>query len=205
MKVAGIVIAVILIVAIGLGMWIWSARGGLIDRSQAVDEKWSQVENVYQRRLDLVPNLVAAVDNFMKRQKSTLVEVTELRQRVIDLQGTAQQALNQQNPALLDSLATQLSQRLNSYINVVVEAYPDFKGEQTYQNLMTQLEGTENRIAQERRLFNETVREYNTYRQRGVAALIAGSFFGYPYEKEYFKATAGAETAPSVKEAFESN
>jgi LemA protein len=205
MKVVTIVIAILFIVVLGFAGWLWGARGGLIDRSQAIDEKWAQVENVYQRRFDLIPNLVAAVDNFMERQRETLTEVIELRQRVIELQNSAQEALNQQNTALLDSLSAQLSQRLNSFINVVVERYPDFKGEQVFQDLMTQLEGTENRIAQERRLFNEAVRDYNTYRQRGVAALAAGSFFGFPYEREYFLATPGATTAPSVEEAFESN
>lgn len=205
MKVAGIVIGILIIIVLGVAVWLWSARGELIDKTQAVEEKWSQVENVYQRRFDLVPNLVAAVDNFMQRQKETLKEVIELRQRVIDLQGSAQRALQEQNPALLDSLSAQLSQRLNSFINVVVERYPDFKGEQVYQDLMTQLEGTENRIAQERRLFNEAVRSYNAYRQKGIAALLAGSFFGFPYEREYFESVPGAETAPSVQEAFESN
>ena len=121
------------------------------------------------------------------------------------MQGSAEKALSQQNPVLLDSLSAQLSQRLNSLVNVVVERYPDFKGEQVYQDLMTQLEGTENRIAQERRMFNEAVRDYNGYRQRGFAALMAGSFFNFPYEKEFFKSTPGAETAPSVKEEFGTN
>ncbi len=205
MKVVGIIIAILLVIALGFAAWVWSARAGLVDRSQAVNEKWAQVENVYQRRFDLVPNLVAAVDNFMKRQKETLTEVVALRRRVIDLQTSAQQALNQENPVLLDSLSALLSQQLNSLVNVVVERYPDFKGEQVYQDLMTQLEGTENRIAQERRMFNQAVRDYNTYRQRGVGALIAGPIFRFPYEKEFFSSTPGAETAPSVKEEFQSN
>ena len=203
MRTFGIVLAVIVLLVIVVGGWIWSGRGGLIDRSQGVDEKWSQVQNVYQRRFDLVPNLVASVDNFMERQQTTLTEVIAMRQRVIDLKGAAESALGRQDIGLLDSLAGQLSRQLNSFINVVVERYPEIKGDQLYSDLMTQLEGTENRIAQERRTYNEAVREYNTFRQKGVKALVAGSIFGFPYEKEFFAAQAEAQTAPSVKDAFE--
>ena len=203
MKVLGIVIIVLLVLALAIGGWIWSGRGGLIDRSQAIDEKWAQVQNVYQRRFDLVPNLVASVDNFMRRQQETLTEVIAMRQRVIELTDQAESALGSQNPALLDSLSGQLSRQLNSLINVVVERYPEIRGDQLYADLMTQLEGTENRITQERRMYNEGVREYNVYRQRGVKALIAGSVFGFPYEREYFEAQPEAQTAPSVRDAFE--
>ncbi len=202
MKIFGIVVGSLLLLVLIAAGWIWSGRGGLIDRSQAVDEKWAQVQNVYQRRFDLVPNLVASVDNFMQRQQETLAEVIAMRQRVIDLQGPAQQALGSGSPALLDSLAGALSRQLNSFINVVVERYPEIKGDQLYSDLMTQLEGAENRVAQERRVYNETVREYNTYRQKGIKALIAGSIFGFPYEREFFKAQEEAQTAPSVKDAF---
>ncbi len=204
MKIVGIVIAVLLILVLAVAGWVWSNRGGLIDRSQAVDEKWSQVQNVYQRRFDLVPNLVASVDNFMSRQQSTLTEVIGMRQRVLDLKGAAEGALKQANPMLLDSLSTQLSRQLGSYINVVVEQYPDIKGEALYTDLLTQLEGTENRITQERRVFNESVRNYNTYRQKGVGAMVAGAIFGFPYEKQFFAASTEAQEAPKVKDLFQS-
>jgi LemA protein len=202
MKTVGVILIVIVLLALGIGGWIWSGRGGLIDRSQGVDEKWAQVQNVYQRRFDLVPNLVASVDNFMSRQQETLTEVIAMRQRVIDLQSSAKSALGGNNPALLDSISGQLSRQLNSYINVVVEQYPQIKGDQMYSDLLVQLEGTENRIAQERRTFNEVVREYNTYRQKGIKAIIAGAIFGFPYQKDFFAANAEAQTAPSVKDAF---
>ncbi len=188
-----------------LGIFVWNGRGGLIDRSQGVDEKWAQVQNVYQRRFDLVPNLVASVDNFMQRQQSTLTEVIGMRQRVIELKDGAEKALQQQQPSVLDSLSNQLSRQLNSFINVVVEKYPDIKGDQLYSDLQAQLEGSENRIAQERRTYNEVVREYNTYRQKGIMALIAGAIFGFPYERDYFKGTDEAQTAPSVRDAFQGN
>jgi len=202
-KIVGIVVGVLLLVVLIIAGVIWSGRGGLIERSQAVDEKWSQVQNVYQRRFDLVPNLVASVDNFMERQQKTLTDVIAMRQRVLDLKSSAQSALSQQNPAMLDSLSGMLSKQLNSFINVVVERYPDIKGEQMYSDLLTQLEGTENRIAQERRTFNEAVRSYNTYRQKGISALIAGSIFGFPYEKQFFAAATEAQQAPSVKQLLE--
>ena len=204
MKVVGIVLAVLIGLVIIVGGMIWTGRGGLVDRSQTVDAQWGQVQNVYQRRFDLVPNLVATVDNFMKRQQETLIEVISMRQRVIDLKGALDTALLRKRPGLLDSISNQLSRQLNSFINVVAEQYPQIKGEQVYQDLMTQLEGTENRIAQERRAFNEAVREYNLYRQRGIRALAAGAIFGYPYEKEFFAADAPAQKAPNVKDAFES-
>ncbi len=202
MKVFGITLGVLIVIVIIAGMWIWSGRGGLIDRSQGVDAQWSQVQNVYQRRFDLVPNLVAAVDNFMEQQKATLTEVIAMRQRVIDVRGEAEQALKSGNPALLDSLSGQLSRQLNSLINVVVEQYPQIKGDQMYSDLLVQLEGTENRITQERRAYNEVVRDYNVFRQRTVKALVAGSVFGFPYEKEYFAASEEAQSAPSVRDAF---
>jgi LemA protein len=202
-KIVGIILGVIVLGLLIIAGVIWSGRGGLIDRSQAVDEKWSQVQNVYQRRFDLVPNLVASVDNFMERQQKTLTDVIAMRQRVLDLKSSAQSALSQQNPMLLDSLAGMLSKQLNSFINVVVERYPEIKGEQMYSDLLTQLEGTENRIAQERRTFNEAVRAYNTYRQKGISALIAGSIFGFPYQKEFFAAATEAQQAPSVKQLLE--
>lgn len=202
MKVVLAVLGVLLVIAIAAFGWIWSGRGALIQRSQSVDEKWSQVQNVYQRRFDLVPNLVASVDNFMARQQSTLTEVTSMRQRVIDLKTQAESALGSGNPVLLDSVSNLLSRQLNSFINVVVERYPDIKGEQMYSDLLTQLEGTENRIAQERRTYNEAVREYNTHRQTYMKTLAAGALFGFPYERQYFAADADAQKAPDVREVF---
>jgi len=203
MKIVGIVLAILIVGALIVGGFIWSGRAGLIDRSQTVDEGWAQVQNVYQRRFDLVPNLVASVDNFMARQQQTLTEVISMRQRVIDLKAEAEAALGSNNPVMLDSISNLLSRQLNSFINVVVERYPEIKGEQMYSDLLVQLEGTENRVAQERRSFNERVRGYNTYRQKGISALAAGALFGFPYEREFFAAAPEAQVAPSVKELLE--
>ncbi|MDZ4723149.1 MAG: LemA family protein [candidate division Zixibacteria bacterium] len=205
MKKSGIVLLVIVGLLVLAAVMIWGGRSALVSRSQAVDEKWSQVQNVYQRRFDLVPNLVASVDNFMMRQQETLTEVIAMRQRVIDLKASGDSALLTQNPQLLDSISTLLSRQLNSFINVVSERYPEIKGEQLYSDLLVQLEGTENRIVQERRTYNEIVRDYNTYRQTGIRALIAGAIFGFPYQRDYFAATSEAQTAPSVRDAFDPN
>ena len=125
-----------------------------------------------------------------------------MRQRVIDLKTQAESALGSGSPAMLDSVSNLLSRQLNSFINVVVERYPEIRGEQMYSDLLTQLEGTENRITQERRVYNQTVREYNTFRQKHLKSLAAGAIFGFPYEKEFFAADAEAQKAPDVKEAF---
>ena len=197
MKIVGIVLGVLLVLVLIIAGWVWSGRGGLIDRSQGVDEKWAQVQNVYQRRFDLVPNLVASVDNFMQRQQATLEGVIAMRQRVIDLKGAAEGALKSQNPALLDSLAGQLSRQLNSFINVVVEQYPQIKGDQLYSDLMTQLEGTENRIAQERMRFNQAAQEFNQTIRRFPQVMIA-NMLGFKY-RAYFEAAATAQEAPKVQ------
>lgn len=198
-----IFLVVLLVIAAGLAFFVWGGRTGLISRSQGVDEKWSQVQNVYQRRSDLVPNLVASVDNFMARQQKTLTDVIGMRQRVIDLKGSMDDALKSNNVGLIDSIGNQLSRQMNSFINVVAEQYPDIKGDQLYSDLLTQLEGTENRIVQERRTFNEVVKEYNVYRQTGIAPLIAGAIFGFPYQRDFFKATDAAQTAPDVRNVFQ--
>jgi LemA protein len=203
MKIFLTVLGALVILALVAFGWIWSGRAALIDRTQSVDEKWAQVQNVYQRRFDLVPNLVASVDNFMARQQSTLTEVIGMRQRVIDLKTQAEAALGSGNPAALDSVASLLSKQLNSFINVVVERYPDIKGDQMYSDLLVQLEGTENRITQERRVYNEAVRDYNAFRQRYLKTLAAGAVFGFPYQREYFAADTAAQKAPNVKEIFQ--
>lgn len=203
MKTVLIVLGILLALALIAFGWLWSGRSGLIDRTQSVDEKWAQVQNVYQRRFDLVPNLVASVDNFMARQQATLTDVIGMRQRVIDLKTQADQALGSGNPALLDSVSNLLSRQLNSFINVVVERYPEIKGEAMYSDLLTQLEGTENRIAQERRTYNEVVREYNVFRQRHLKTLAAGAVFGFPYARDYFAADTAAQKAPNVRETFQ--
>jgi LemA protein len=168
----------------------------LVQLSEAVDSQWSQVENVYQRRADLVPNLVATVQGAADFEKSTLTAVTEARASVGKVQISGKDLVN--NPqafaqwqAAQDGLSSALSRLL-----VVAESYPELKATQNFRDLQVQLEGTENRIAVERMRFNERAQEYNTYRKQVPQNIIAGMRgFG---EKAYFKAQAGAEQVPKV-------
>lgn len=176
-----------------------SAYNGLIGLDQGVQSQWAQVENVYQRRLDLVPNLVETVKGAAAFEKSTFIEVTEARSRAASLSsGSSGQAPT--NPAELkkfEEAQNQLSSSLSRLL-VVVEKYPDLKATQNFRDLQAQLEGTENRIAVERMRFNEATREFNTKRNTFPTALIA-SFFGSRFqEKGYFRADPGAAKAPKV-------
>jgi len=205
--IAAVILALFLMIILG---WLWSSRAGLIDRTQEVDSQAGTLAAAYQRRFDLVPNLAATVDNFMSRQNQIQTGVIELRQRVVQfkssadsLLGVANSAMGTKNVLLLDSLSNLLSSKINSMINVVVERYPDIKGEQIYGDMMAQLEGTENRIIQERRTFNVKVMDYNKYRQKKLGAILAGGIFSFPYERQYFKAEEGAEKAPNVKKLFQ--
>lgn len=177
-------------------VWGISTYNTMIKKNEKVREAWSQVENQYQRRADLIPNLVNTVKGYMEFEKEVLEEVTKARASVGQIK-VSQEII--ENPELFskfvqaqDSLSSALSRLL-----VVVERYPDLKANQNFIALQTQLEGTENRIAVERRRFNETVRDFNAYIKRIPNSLIAG--LGNFKEKEYFKAIAGAERPPEVK------
>ena len=174
---------------------VQSTYNSIIALEQDVTAKWAQVENVYQRRADLVPNLVATVKGYAAHEREVLEAVTESRSRVGSVRLTPDM-LN--NPAELtrfqqaqDSLSGALSRLL-----LVVERYPDLKANQNFLELQSQLEGTENRIAVERKRFNESAQAYNTRIKQFPANLIAG-FFQFK-EKAYFQAIAGSEKAPVV-------
>lgn len=184
-------VAALVVAAFGV-----SAYNGLVSLDQAVQAQWAQVENVYQRRADLVPNLVETVKGAAAFEKDTFTAVTEARSRVgqINAAGIANdpQAFAKFQQAQ-DGLSSALSRLM-----VVVEKYPDLKATQNFRDLQAQLEGTENRIAVERMRFNETAQAFNTKRMSFPTVMIAG-FFGSRFnEKVYFKAQAGAETAPKV-------
>lgn len=181
----------------------------LVGLDEQVKEAWSQVENVYQRRFDLIPNLVRTVQGAADFEKSTLQAVVEARARVGQValpQGgapgtganpTEDPAAFQRFQQAQDALSGALSRLL-----VVVERYPDLKSNQNFLELQSQLEGTENRITVERRRYNEVAREFNTAVQRFPANIVAG-MFGRFKTKEYFKATAGSEKAPEVNFDFQ--
>jgi len=172
---------------------------GLVTAQQGVEEAWSQVQNVYQRRADLVPNLVETVKGSADFEQETLTAVVEARSRVGQIsQAATQEILNDpqkfaQFQRAQDGLSSALSRLL-----VVVERYPELRTTQAFRDLMTQLEGTENRITVERRRFNEVAREFNTRLLRFPTNLIV-RVLGWNFEKRpYFEATPGAEVAPQV-------
>jgi len=177
-----------------------SAYNGLVNRSQAVDAQWAQVQNVYQRRADLIPNLVSTVSGAANFEKSTLLAVTEARASVGKVQLSPNTA--PADPAQLaqfEQAQGQLTSALSRLL-VVVERYPELKATQNFQMLQAQLEGTENRIAVERGRFNDTARDYNATIKR-VPAVFFAAALGFK-EKPYFQAAPGTEKPPAVQFDF---
>jgi len=193
----GGLIAVLLIIAgiafaTGVGYY-----NSMVKMEQDVVSGWSQVENVYQRRLDLIPNLVETVKGYAAHESSTLQAVVEARAKAGGMVNISKEAL--ENPETLKKF-NEVQGSLGSALQrlmVVQEQYPDLKANQNFLDLQSQLEGTENRIAVERRNFNELAKAYNTYIKSFPKNFLAGSF-GFK-EKAYFEAQEGAETAPKVK------
>ncbi|HEY2476576.1 MAG TPA: LemA family protein [Candidatus Cybelea sp.] len=190
-----IVVAIVVIV----GFFIAGSYNSLVKLGQAVDAQWGQVQNVYQRRADLVPNLVATVKGAANFEQSTYENVAKARASVGAISPqVVQNAINnpqdfQRYAAAQDSLGSALSRLL-----AVVENYPQLKATQNFQTLQAQLEGTENRIAFERRKYNEVAQAFNTKRDTFPTVMIAGLFGGKFNEKPYFQAQPGAQQAPVV-------
>ena len=182
-------------VIVVLVLFLVSGYNKMVRLDEAVKSQWAQVENVYQRRADLIPNLVNTVKGYADFEKSTLTQVIEARAKATSVQINADK-LDPQSLQKFQAAQDQLSSAL-ARLMVVVERYPDLKANQNFLELQAQLEGTENRIAVERRKFNEETRKYNTYIKRFPQTLYA-RIFGFG-EKGYFKAVQGAEKAPQVK------
>ncbi len=170
----------------------------LVSLQQEVDKQWAQVENVYQRRADLVPNLVATVSGAANFEKSTLTEITEARASVGKIDAS-QVANDPAKFAEFEKAQSNLGGALSRLL-VVAENYPQLKSSSNFLELQAQLEGTENRISVERGRYNDVVQNYNTAIKSFPTMVYAGHF-GFK-EKPYFKSTAGAETAPKVKFDF---
>ncbi len=193
-------LALVILIVVIVGLSLAGTYNRLVTLGQETDKQWSQVENQYQRRSDLVPNLVATVQGAAQFEKSTLEDVVSARASVGRAQITPGAAPT--NPAQL----AQYEQAQNSLgaalqrLMVVVERYPELKANQNFRDLQAQLEGTENRIAVARMDYNKAAQDYNTARLRFPTNLIANTF-GFK-EKAYFKATPGAEKAPSVQFNF---
>jgi len=186
----------IVLALVVLGLSVAGSYNSLNGLNQAVEAQWGQVENVYQRRSDLVPNLVATVKGAAAFEKDTFTAVTEARSKV-------GQVTTGKVPTDAASLARfqQAQEGLGSALSrlmVVVEKYPDLKATQNFRDLQAQLEGTENRITVERMRFNQAAQAFNTRRNSFPTVIIAG-FFGERFrDKAYFKAQAGADQAPKV-------
>ena len=194
MKKGCIVLIVLGVIALALFGWVKNSFNGLVKDQESVETAWANVENVYQRRADLIPNLVETVKGYAKHEQETLEGVIEARANAtkvtIDPTNMTPEDLKKYQAAQGD-----VTNALSKLI-AVAEAYPDLKANQNFLELQSQLEGTENRIAVERNKFNEVAREYNTKRRTFPTNIIAG-IFNFD-EKPYFQAQEGADKAPKV-------
>ena len=196
MKTVLIVLGVIvLILVIGLAS-LFGVYNRFVTAEQGVNEKWAQVQNVYQRRADLIPNLVETVKGFAAQEKTVLEEVTRARASVGSIKATPELLNDPANFKRFQDAQNQLGGALSRLL-VTVERYPELKSNQNFLALQSQLEGTENRITVERMRFNEAVRDYNTRIKMMPGALVA-RVMGFK-EKAFFEAAQGSETVPKVK------
>ena len=182
-------------VILGLFVWVKNTYNGLVTADEGVKAAWSQVENVYQRRADLIPNLVATVKGYASHESSTLEAVIEARAKATQVTVDPDK-LTEENIAAFQSAQSELGNAIGRLL-VSVEQYPDLKANQNFLELQAQLEGTENRITVERQKFNDTAKAYNT-QVRSFPANIIASMFNFE-QKGYFKAAEGAQIAPKVE------
>jgi len=199
-KIALGIVGVIVLLVIVFGTAIAGTYNSLVQLDQATQAQWGQVQNVYQRRADLVPNLVNTVKGAANFEQQTLTAVTEARSKVGQVtQGAMQNIINDpQAFQRFEQAQAGLSSAL-SRLMVVVEKYPELKATQGFRDLQVQLEGTENRISVERMRFNDAARDFNTKRESFPTVIIAGLFGSKFAPKPYFQAQTGAEKAPEVK------
>ncbi len=190
-----IFVAVIAVVAIGAIMYGVGQYNRVIAMDEQVKSQWAQVENVYQRRADLIPNLVATVKGYAAHESEVLETVTASRAQVGSVRVTPDILNNPAEFQKFQQAQAGLSSAL-SRLMLVVERYPDLKANQNFLELQSQLEGTENRINNERRKFNESAQLYNTRIKQFPATLVA-RFFGFN-DKAYFQSAPGSEKAPTV-------
>jgi LemA protein len=190
------VLVVVALVAGGVFAWGVGVNNALVRAEQAVNESFAQVQNVYQRRADLIPNLVETVKGFAAQERQVLEEVTRARASVAGVKATPELVNDPAAFKRFQEAQAELGGALSRLL-VVVEQYPTLKSDQNFLALQSQLEGTENRIAVERRRYNETVRDFNTQVRVFPGSLVA-SFRGFG-EKPFFEAAPGAEQAPKVK------
>ena len=198
MKKTGLIIGIVAVLAI-IVLWGISVNNRLVTADEGVQQAWAQVENVYKRRADLIPQLVATVQGAADYEKSVLTEVTNARAGVDNVKVDPSQ-LTEEQVAAYQKAQDNLSKAVANTIKVTVERYPELTATQGFRDLQTQLEGTENRITVERGKFNEAVQSYNTSLRRFPASIIAG-ICGFE-KKGYFKAPEGSEEPVQVEFNF---
>ena len=195
MKKKTIIWIVVAVVVLGSFAWVKNVYNKFVSADEYAQSMWSQVENVYQRRADLIPNLVATVKGYAAHESETLESVVAARAKATQVTVDPSN-LTAESVARFNEAQGELSTALGRLL-LIQENYPDLKANENFRDLQAQLEGTENRIATERMKFNQAVKDYNTNIRRFPANIIA-SAFGFE-KKGYFEAQAGAETAPKVK------
>src|SRR5678816_1057246 len=199
-KILLILVAIVALVVVVGGVAVSGTYNGLVQLDQSTQAAWANVQTAYQRRLDLIPNLVATVKGAAKFEQDTLTAVTEARAKVGQVSGAAlgNVANNPEAFKKFQEAQDGLSSAL-SRLMVVVEKYPELKATEGFRDLQAQLEGTENRISQERMRFNEAAQSFNATRGSFPTVIIANMFGSKFQEKAFFKASAGAEKPPEVK------
>lgn len=195
MKKSFIVIAVIVVIVVALFGWVKGTYNGMVEQEENVSKAWSQVENVYQRRADLIPNLVNTVKGYAAHEKETLEGVLAARAKATQMTVNLDD-LSEENIKKYQAAQGDLQQAMGRLL-MLTENYPDLKANENFRDLQAQLEGTENRITVERQKFNEAAKEYNTNIRKFPNNIFAG-MFGFE-KKGYFEAQEGAEKAPVVK------
>ncbi|MDR2085240.1 MAG: LemA family protein [Bacteroidales bacterium] len=189
------VVIIIAAIALIIILWAVSARNSLVRAEENVEKQWAQVENVYQRRADLIPNLVSTVKGYANHEQETLTQVIEARSKASSVHIDPSN-MNENSLSTFEAAQGELSNAL-SRLMVVIERYPDLKANQNFLMLQSELEGTENRISVERKKFNEVTQEYNTAIRSFPKNIIARNM-GLE-KKPYFTAQAGANVAPVVE------
>ncbi len=184
--IAAVVVLILVVITVSV---IFGGRNNMVTKEVSVDNAWAQVQNVYDRRLQLIPNLAESVKAYMKLEKDIFESIANARAGI----------KSAETPSQIESVSQKIEPQITSFIrdlNVIVEDTPELKASEVVKDLMTQLEGTENRIAVERMRYNESVKDYNTYIRLFPNNFVAG-LFGFTL-KEFFEAVPGAETAPEV-------
>jgi len=176
--------------------WLFGIKNSIVTKEETISSSWAQVQNQYQRRYDLIPNLVETVKGYANQEKETFTQVTEARSKASSFQITEEVLNNPESFKKFEAIQGELSSAL-SRLMAVSENYPQLKSNENFLELQSQLEGTENRISVERNRYNESIKQYNTFIKLFPQSFVA-SMFGFD-AKPYFEASIESQTAPKVQ------